>query len=288
MAIDIIARGIAAGKADLDGGKVPASELPSYVDDIEEYEDLAHFPAEGEEGKIYVDLSDGYTYRWSGTEYVKVGMTDVDDQMSDTSTNPVQNRVISEAFENIKTYRGFKPEWPTTTTLLALLQAVDSDPDAKVGMAFLGEVSCSGMPFSGNGELTINVMNQSGSHKILWVQMSSSNVAPYHWEATYWNAALTDWRSYMPTSMIGVIQISDASATSGTFNQTEMAEVSKPLSFISRGYETFVRSDMDANTATYKSLNIQAIAQVVNDSLPVNPGKITVTRQTGAWAYSAS
>lgn len=35
-------------------GKVPASQLPSYVDDVEEYESLSSFPSQGEEGKIYV------------------------------------------------------------------------------------------------------------------------------------------------------------------------------------------------------------------------------------------
>ncbi len=60
-------------KADLVGGKVPAEQLPSYVDDVVEYEDLAHFPAEGEAGKIYIALDTGSTYRWGGTEYVQIG-----------------------------------------------------------------------------------------------------------------------------------------------------------------------------------------------------------------------
>lgn len=60
-------------KANLVDGKVPASELPSYVDDVVEYEDLAHFPAEGEKGKIYVALDTNFTYRWSGSEYIQIG-----------------------------------------------------------------------------------------------------------------------------------------------------------------------------------------------------------------------
>ena len=39
-------------KADLEGGKVPSSQLPSYVDDVLEYANLASFPATGESGKI--------------------------------------------------------------------------------------------------------------------------------------------------------------------------------------------------------------------------------------------
>ena len=57
----------------LDGsGLVPSGNLPSYVDDILEYANLAAFPGTGETGKIYVDLSNSYIYRWSGSVYVNV------------------------------------------------------------------------------------------------------------------------------------------------------------------------------------------------------------------------
>ena len=60
------------GKADLVDGKVPAAQLPSYVDDVLEYEDRAHCPATGEAGKIYVALDTNKTYRWSGSDYVEI------------------------------------------------------------------------------------------------------------------------------------------------------------------------------------------------------------------------
>lgn len=66
-----------AEKADLVDGKIPAEELPSYVDDVEEYEDLEHFPTEGEQGKIYVASDTGLTYRWSGTQYIQIGGSDL-------------------------------------------------------------------------------------------------------------------------------------------------------------------------------------------------------------------
>ena len=61
-----------SGKADLVGGKVPASQLPSYVDDVEEYADLASFPAEGSAGKLYVAQDTNKVYRWSGTVYIEI------------------------------------------------------------------------------------------------------------------------------------------------------------------------------------------------------------------------
>ena len=56
-------------------GKVPASQLPSYVDDVEEYGSLSSFPKQGEEGKIYVAIDTNLTYRWSGSTYVEIGQS---------------------------------------------------------------------------------------------------------------------------------------------------------------------------------------------------------------------
>ena len=66
-------RGVADGLAALDsGGKVPSAQLPSYVDDVEEYANSAAFPGAGETGKIYVDLAANLTYRWTGTVYTEI------------------------------------------------------------------------------------------------------------------------------------------------------------------------------------------------------------------------
>lgn len=59
-------------KADLADGKVPASQLPSFVDDVLEFATLSAFPATGEAGKIYVTLDTNLTYRWSGSGYVEI------------------------------------------------------------------------------------------------------------------------------------------------------------------------------------------------------------------------
>lgn len=61
------------GLASLDsGGKVPAIQLPSYVDDVLEYSTAANFPATGETGKIYVATDANAQYRWSGSAYVQM------------------------------------------------------------------------------------------------------------------------------------------------------------------------------------------------------------------------
>lgn len=57
-------------KADLENGKIPATQLPSYVDDVLEFANLASFPATGESGKIYIAIDTNLTYRWGGSSYV--------------------------------------------------------------------------------------------------------------------------------------------------------------------------------------------------------------------------
>ena len=63
---------IASGKADLVGGLVPASQLPSYVDDVLEYANLAALPITGEAGKIYITLDTNRQYRWGGSSYIDI------------------------------------------------------------------------------------------------------------------------------------------------------------------------------------------------------------------------
>lgn len=53
-------------------GKVPASQLPSYVDDVLEAANLAALPATGEADKIYTTRNDNRIYRWSGSAYVEI------------------------------------------------------------------------------------------------------------------------------------------------------------------------------------------------------------------------
>lgn len=75
-------------KADLVDGKIPSSQLPSYVDDILEYTNLAGFPATGSSGLIYVAQDTNKIYRWSGSAYVEIspspGSTD---SVAEGSTN---------------------------------------------------------------------------------------------------------------------------------------------------------------------------------------------------------
>lgn len=65
--------GAANGVAPLGSdSRISSTYLPSYVDDILEYTDLAGFPVTGETGKIYIALDTNRPYRWSGSIYVVI------------------------------------------------------------------------------------------------------------------------------------------------------------------------------------------------------------------------
>ena len=65
--------GVANGVAELDSaGKVPSSQLPSFVNDVIEVADYDHLPITGESGKIYVTLDTNKTYRWTGSGYAEI------------------------------------------------------------------------------------------------------------------------------------------------------------------------------------------------------------------------
>ena len=76
--------GVANGVATLDAtGYIPASQLPSYVDDVIEgkYKSETEFttaedePIEAQAGVIYLDINTNKTYRWSGSKYVVISDT---------------------------------------------------------------------------------------------------------------------------------------------------------------------------------------------------------------------
>lgn len=84
-----------AAKADLVDGKVPAVQLPSFVDDVLEYGSKSEFPSSGESSKIYVAKDTNLVYRWSGTQYVEISPSPVlDDTVTEESPNGVKSSGI--------------------------------------------------------------------------------------------------------------------------------------------------------------------------------------------------
>lgn len=97
--IDKTEKGVANGVATLDsGGKIPSSQLPSYVDDVEEYSSLSNFPATGESGKIYVDTTTNLSYRWSGSTYVTISSDLALGETSSTAYAGDKGKAVTDNF----------------------------------------------------------------------------------------------------------------------------------------------------------------------------------------------
>lgn len=98
-----------AAKADLVGGKIPAVQLPSYVDDVLEYDSVSSFPVTGESGKIYVAKDTNLVYRWSGTQYVEISPSPAfDNTVTETSQNGVKSSGIWSWVKSLL------PQWLTS------------------------------------------------------------------------------------------------------------------------------------------------------------------------------
>lgn len=99
--------GVASGVATLDStGKVPSSQLPSYVDDVLEYTSRAGFPATGQSGIIYVDLATNKTYRWGGTDYVEISASLALGETSSTAYAGDKGKANADAITALQTRVG--------------------------------------------------------------------------------------------------------------------------------------------------------------------------------------
>jgi len=124
---------------------------------------------------------------------------------------PPQSRIeyylqkILEEFGNLTTFKVFNPDWVTDSTTAAFCASVNSDPEAVAGIAFLGELTCSDLPFNGNADAVVEIIDGTGtSGKVIHIVITSGNISPYRWEYTYWNDGLnvSGWIAYATTDIV--------------------------------------------------------------------------------------
>lgn len=169
--------GVANGVAELDStGRVPSSQLPSYVDDVVDgyyynnkfYEDSAHTKEiTGQTGKIYIDLVSNKTYRWTGSGYAEIsaslalgetsstayrgdrGKTAYDHSQL-TSGNPHNVTKTDVGLGNVGNFKAV-----STVASQGLTSTEQSNARANIG---LGTAAVKDVPASGNASTTQVVM----------------------------------------------------------------------------------------------------------------------------------
>lgn len=100
----ISTKGQPGGLAELDStGKVPAAQLPSYVDDVLEFSTKDQFPQTGETGKIYVAKDTNLTYRWTGTQYLEISQSLALGETPSTAYSGDKGKVNRDALNSMPT-----------------------------------------------------------------------------------------------------------------------------------------------------------------------------------------
>jgi len=165
-------KGIANGYAGLDsGGKVPSSQLPSYVDDVIEVANYAALPVTGETGKIYITLDTNNIYRWSGSVYVEIS-TDkaVWGGITGTLANQTDLQNALNAKQNKLTGTGLVGSVAGTIYYDINEYYLASNPDGyttnlgtvtSVAMSVPSAFSVSGSPITTNGTLAVTAVGNT-------------------------------------------------------------------------------------------------------------------------------
>ena len=126
-------KGVANGIATLGSdGKVPSSQLPSYVDDVLEYASKSNFPATGETGKIYIAKDTNITYRWSGSAYVEISASLALGETSSTAYAGDKGKANRTDIDAIKAQIGTDSGSGTILSRLKAIESKNSSQDTEI------------------------------------------------------------------------------------------------------------------------------------------------------------
>lgn len=153
-AIPATQKGQAGGVAELDStGKVPAAQLPSYVDDVQEFDTLSAFPETGEDGIIYIASDTNLTYRWSGSKYVEISPSLA---LGETASTAYRGDRGKTAYDHSQTTGN-----PHNTTYEEVGAAPESHVDVQASASVLGHIKA-GTGFSVGADGTMTLTNVDG------------------------------------------------------------------------------------------------------------------------------
>jgi len=232
--IDSATKGQVNGIAELDStGKVPASQLPSFVDDVVEYTDFASFPVTGETGKIYVTKDNNKVYRWGGSSYIEISP-------SPGSTDAVPEGAVNKYFTTVRASAAAPVQSVSGRTGAVILAKSD------VGLANVDNTSDADKPISSATSTAL-----SGKEPLI-----SKSTGILSWTGTAW-AWLTDVSSY----------VSSLAWSKLTGVPTSFAPSAHKTSHASGGNDALAAADIGAvSTSNFKVKEISADADTINVS----------------------
>ena len=163
-----------------------------------------------EDNKLSADLVDdtSTTNKFVSVEEKAEWSGKQDELVSGTNIKTVNGEsLLGSGNVEISTNKPFPSDWNSYThgTTKAFCDYVNADARAVQGMSYLGDVYFSDLPFSGNGDAVVEITHGTGtSGKVIHIILSSTNVAPYHWEYGYWGGhSAKGWVGYQPQLVAG-------------------------------------------------------------------------------------
>jgi hypothetical protein len=174
LKIDASTIGAASGVAPLGiDSKVPSLYLPSFVDDVLEYANLAAFPVTGSVGVIYVALDTNIIYRWGGSSYTVISP-------SPGSTDEVAEGSVNKYFTNARAQAAMTGAISSVVTAnLDPNKALISNPSGKIDASGTSDVELSYLIGTTSAVQTQldNITVSLGSYQLL---IQPSNRARYY------------------------------------------------------------------------------------------------------------
>ena len=171
--------GQASGIAPLDAtGKIASGYLPSYVDDVLEYTNRGSFPTTGETGKIYINISDGKTYRWSGSTYSEISASLALGTTSSTAYAGDKGQANADAINALQSDKLDKTSVSGTSGYIPKFSGTNSIGNSVISQAASNKTTIGGKlvvnagadTSSGNCDEGIRVLPSSG-----WAELYLSN-----------------------------------------------------------------------------------------------------------------
>ena len=261
LATSITGLGAANGIATLDSnGQVPSTQLPSYVDDVLEYVNVAAFPTTGVAGKIYVETTGNTTYRWSGSTYVKITSGEVASVAGKTGV-------------------------VTLTKADVGLTNVDNTADSTKNVASAAKLATArtigGVSFDGTANINLPGVNTAGNQNTSGNAGSATKLATAH--TLSWTGDVTGSTSFDGTAdKATALTLAASGVTAGTYKSVTVDTKGRVTggNDVVTGLVTATAATGVSNVATTNSNTYLNVTEKVGTAAATSTG--TSTQITGA------
>lgn len=195
--LDTALKGAANGLAELDAdGKVPAGQLPGYVDNVIEgyyynnkfYEDSSHtIEITPQSGKVYVDVDTNVTYRWGGTVYVVIASDLALGETSSTAYRGDRGKIAYDhaAAKGLQYPMGFYKILTNSEGHVAGASAVSLNDLTNLGVAAASELTPLSRQFWNSTQEISLTLSTDNKTRIIWCSGTTSGTTGALLDQTY-------------------------------------------------------------------------------------------------------